>query len=221
MPRKPKTVAAALDTITMPLPVLQRALAAVMPAAAPRNSGRPVLKAVHIATTGDGYLAIEATDSYRLHRVLIKYPTDGVFDVMIPATWLKSIGWPTLSKRQFLDPPSADVNVANGRVAVYCGEYTWAGPTVASDIPYPTTATLLTANPPVDEGVSAFNPKYFAAAMKAAAGFKDGGHPVEVLALNPLRPCRFRAERQLGDWTLELTILLMPVRTANPIRAVA
>lgn len=67
---------APVDGVALDGPGFRAALAAVVPAGS-HDATRPQLNGVHVHSGADGQMVMVATDSYRLHKVVVAEPWDG------------------------------------------------------------------------------------------------------------------------------------------------
>jgi len=188
---------------------LAAAVKAVTPAAS-TDDARQILTGVWLHSH-EGHLRLVTCDSYRMHAVTLDNVEVTGLSSVVPAGWLAR--WAAARKRALYDRDGVEhkvrLAVTKRRVWIDEGDET----TAVAPIPYnyPNADTLLDEQP-VDEGFAAVNPTFLSAAWKAAEGWSkaSGDHAaaVQLLALHPLKPCRFKMVTTLGT----LQLIVMPVR---------
>lgn len=188
----------------------QRAVRAVTVAASP-DPDRPIITGVHIWVNADKLLVLEATDSYRLHRVTLPTPElwSPGFEAIVPASWLAR--WAKL-RAPGAALPGTTVDLIAGDTTITLidpvREETSTCRAIAGE--YPNASKLIDEVP--DEGGAqpeiAVNPKYFAELLDAAVKFADDYRHLRVVRFHPLRTCLFTVADRDG----KLDLAIMPVR---------
>lgn len=193
--------------VSLPSRLLRRAIRAVVPAAS-SDPARSVLCGVRIALFRDA-LELAATDSFRAHRVRVDR---GDLTSVVDA------GPPVVVPAWFLDywSRSASASYAYGDTAIVAGD---GGVSLRSiDLVMTTNAIDGTVWPNVNglidsviaegrvevEAGAGFNPKYLAAALKAANVWNPHA-PVHTSSLQPRKPAHFVSICEEG----RLDVLLM------------
>ena len=191
--------------IEMSATLLKQIIAVVAPAAS-TDDCRPVLCNISIELTADGRAVFAATDSYRLHHLVLNVALDigrqeGHVTGQIPAWWLQR--W---ARGKFAKDDVVRLSWTEMTATIRCGDMT---DSMAHDrfAPFPNMAKFMddaAADP--TQTIAHFNPRFLAATLAACA--KWGRDEYSPVRLNPLAPGLFVAKSADGLFTG----LLMPVR---------
>lgn len=200
---RPKATAKAKPTRSIVLtidPDTRRALRVAILAAS-KDPFRPILCGVHIVDDGKA-MVIEATDSYRLHRVHM--PTTGrTFDANVPAAWLA----------RWVNRRKAELTLTiRGDTATMSDALDQSGETSTVTLiggDFPRTAQLV--SPEGDPLTDKFtvNARYWGDIVKAAE-LMHGFYGATTITQRTDRPMDPIVVRTVGPYSAEL--LLMPVR---------
>lgn len=176
--------------------------------AASSDKSRPILCGIHLHSDGGQDLVIEATDSYRVHRVTTLSPSRQPVDVIIPATMLTR--WAKLrhgTGGASITVPPADTT---GRRRITITEDLDQWSTLEIGGQYPNVAGLLEqygSRPNVPTAAVAFNPHYFGGVLKAAHAF-GLDTALRMSCPDGLAPSTFHVVGPDG----RLDLMLMPLR---------
>lgn len=191
--------------IEMSATMLKQIIAVVAPAAA-NDEGRPVLCNISVELTADGRAVFAATDSYRLHHLVLNVALDvgrqeGHVTGQIPAWWLQR--W---ARGKFTKGDVVRLSWTETTATISCGDMT---DSMAHDrfAPFPNMAKIMddaAADP--TQSIAHFNPRFLSAVLAACAKWGSGEY--SPVRLDPLAPGMFVAKSADGLFTG----LLMPVR---------
>lgn len=181
--------------IEMSATMLKQIIAVVAPAAA-----------ISVELTADGRAVFAATDSYRLHHLVLNVALDvgrqeGHVTGQIPAWWLQR--W---ARGKFAKNDVVRLSWTETTATIRCGDMT---DSMTHDLfaPFPNMAKIIddaAADP--TQTIAHFNPRFLAATLAACAKWGRGEY--SPARLNPSAPGLFVAKSADGLFTG----LLMPVR---------
>lgn len=169
---------------------------------------RDVLRTVHVVADGKGGVVLEASDSYRLVKIVLSdlaCENDALvpkFDVVIPAKWLIA----QFPRRVF----GLGVDLTDDTVTVRIPDERTSATAPLTEGKFPNTTAMWQDPASFIEGLSeecAFNPAKLFSVFKACMKWAPD-KAVRVRSLDVLKPVRFDVPSADG----EMAALLMPVR---------
>lgn len=192
-----------MATLNIPTNLLARIIRCVAPAAS-TDGNQPIMTGVLLRVV-DRCLEVVATDSYRLHQVIVHDHVDAEsFSAIVPAAWLTN--WAELQSRHRTNL-DVTITIEDSQIITLTsfGDVR-STPLIQGD--FPGYKTMLEAHYPVDESVC-FSPKFLARAFEAAFEWSRE-RPLRTELFHSSKPCKFTVDAPEG----RLDILLMPVHVA-------